>query len=1041
MLQRQIMLKQLQELQRQQQFQELGGDTRQQNYLNQQLSRFNKQTSVSQYPPLINGTPIHDPAQMFMVNNLNLVQRSSTPAVHGFPNAFTFPQAQTQQPDISLYGTPLCGDVHDPSRMFTKIEQEKPIVEERDLFGLVPSQDLKSEVSKHEQGGWPGIFPVKTTTISSSQNVASLDPLEQKILFDDNSWDSSFGMRGNIEAGGFDNINSDNLNSFPSIQSGSWSALMQSAVGEASSSDTGVQEEWSGLSFQNQELSTDNQPSNYIATGKHQSQWVDSKPEAMLNNSNTTFPGFQQPGIEFSLKHKDMSHESTQHSPKHAVSWLEGQRHSPSQSSWPDQNFHQSENSSRLHDLAGDSNYSFQRENSMDSYHSNASQKSAGQTDHDQGYVGQFKNSSISYSSMESDKGRMPNIARNSKESENFLSRSNAESSMPSFFQTPPTSQRTNVNAQTSQNMLELFSKVDKSTNEYKHEMHFGARKSTSSEVPQTESYAKSSASEYFNLNLAPPSPQMTGPNCFGSPQSSPQMGNHGLTFSSGPCMTNQIHNQHLSSTPRVSHRSGERTPGSGSTFPGFSPVVSQEKSDYRQFPFSLTQPNVWRNLSTQHNFSGRESQGIPLDTRSLPDSPNSSQDNARGNLFHAKESAVASASFLSCSQAPEISARDLEVFGRSLKSSHALPQDYPLMQQVQSMKNVPEKYDEVDSTTNVQQVNFSNLASLKSEQSNNNKQMASSWYNHFGTLRNSQTLSMHDGSRAAAFVNATQQLSDEKSLENIAQRNEVGSSQAIWPTTVIPSSAVMIPTVSDQKLEIMKSKKRKYVPVKLLPWHRDVTQGCQSLQDIRFDCSMTDEEWARALNRLVEKVDNNAETIEDSLLIPRPKKRLVRTTMLMQQLFRPAPQIILSENSALSFDKIVYFSARLVLGDACSMTNPISDKSTEEPKPPDEIIEKQKFPEIAEEFTNRTKKLEDEFPRLENSASILDTRIEYQEMERFSIINRFAKFHIRGQVAAAETSTSTSNIPTIPKSFPQRYVTAAPMPSIVPEQGQCISL
>lgn len=48
---------------------------------------------------------------------------------------------------------------------------------------------------------------------------------------------------------------SDSFSGFPSLQSGSWSALMQSAVAKTSSSEVGIQEEWSGLSSRNTERS------------------------------------------------------------------------------------------------------------------------------------------------------------------------------------------------------------------------------------------------------------------------------------------------------------------------------------------------------------------------------------------------------------------------------------------------------------------------------------------------------------------------------------------------------------------------------------------------------------------------------------------------------------------------------------------------------------------------------------------------------------------------------------------------------------------
>lgn len=77
---------------------------------------------------------------------------------------------------------------------------------------------------------------------------------------------------------------------------------------------------------------------------------------------------------------------------------------------------------------------------------------------------------------------------------------------------------------------------------------------------------------------------------------------------------------------------------------------------------------------------------------------------------------------------------------------------------------------------------------------------------------------------------------------------------------------------------------------------------------------------------------------------------------------------------------------------------------------------------------------------RLDKSASILDLRVECQDLEKFSVINRFARFHGRGQTDNTETSsgdvTESTRRPT-----PQRYVTALPMPRSVPDRVQCISL
>ncbi|KAH0969270.1 hypothetical protein GBA52_028892 [Prunus armeniaca] len=135
--------------------------------------------------------------------------------------------------------------------------------------------------------------------------------MEEKILFntEDNFWDASMVKRSDIGAGGFGNAleQTGYSDAFPSLQSGSWSALMQSAVAEASSSDTGPQEEWSGLTFQNTDLSTGNQSSNILDSEKQQGSW----------------PGIQFPTEHREGLHQDEYHESIQKSPKNTSEWLD----------------------------------------------------------------------------------------------------------------------------------------------------------------------------------------------------------------------------------------------------------------------------------------------------------------------------------------------------------------------------------------------------------------------------------------------------------------------------------------------------------------------------------------------------------------------------------------------------------------------------------------------------------------------------------------------------------------------------------------------
>ncbi|XVF14386.1 hypothetical protein REPUB_Repub09cG0054400 [Reevesia pubescens] len=413
LLQQHLMIKQLQDLHRQQQLQQFG-DVRQQNTLNH-LSTIAKQSVTGQFSPLINGTPVHEASQMFM----NILQRGTSLTTPSVSNRVVFPQDQgqvfcsmglsSQQPDASLYGTPVSGArssmsqysqqviSNDAVNLLTKaggqaqkptmqssgaflrdqytvspdevyMSQDAPIsnpgFQGKDMFGPASVQSInngnmhgsfqagnaaqinasaKDFNGRQERTGRPAMQQ-RTTQIGPSQGLVPLDPMEEKILYNmnDNFWDASLGRRTDLGAGGFSNAleNSDFSDSFPSIQSGSWSALMQSAVAEASSSDTGLQEDWSGLTFQNTEHSTDNQLSNFVDSDKQQG-WVDgnlqsassfsSKPMPMFNDSSvsSTFPGFQQPGTQSSAEQgenlpHDISHGSSEKkSPNVTSEWVD----------------------------------------------------------------------------------------------------------------------------------------------------------------------------------------------------------------------------------------------------------------------------------------------------------------------------------------------------------------------------------------------------------------------------------------------------------------------------------------------------------------------------------------------------------------------------------------------------------------------------------------------------------------------------------------------------------------------------------------------
>lgn len=188
--------------------------------------------------------------------------------------------------------------------------------------------------------------------VTRAQSSTGLDPTEEKFLYgtDESIWDV-FGKSSNMGTGGHNMMDGTDIGGvFPSMQSGSWSALMQSAVAETSSSDVGIQGEWSGSVFQSIEPPTGNlQPATFNDGGKKQTIWADnsqaasllsSRPCTLPNDVNMTtnyssLPGFQQSGLKISNEESERlqinsSHRSTPHSSEEGSKWLD--RNNPQKS-------------------------------------------------------------------------------------------------------------------------------------------------------------------------------------------------------------------------------------------------------------------------------------------------------------------------------------------------------------------------------------------------------------------------------------------------------------------------------------------------------------------------------------------------------------------------------------------------------------------------------------------------------------------------------------------------------------------------------------
>ncbi|PIN10289.1 hypothetical protein CDL12_17123 [Handroanthus impetiginosus] len=369
---------------------------------------------------------------------------------------------------------------------------------------------------------------------------------------------------------------------------------------------------------------------------------------------------------------------------------------------------------------------------------------------------------------------------------------------------------------------------------------------------------------------------------------------------------------------------------------------------------------------------------------------------------------------------------------------------------------------DNLGLSPDVSQSNSSSdyMTSARADHPQVSLQMAPSWFNQYGTFKNGQMLHMYDAPKFTSFKPGESSFTLGKSSNGLGMHNseekrtaapldacQVGNNQQhCTPSLVANEHFSSLPSsqlnASGQHLVIVRTKKRKTATSE--PWHKEILEGSQDLRTV----SMAEAEWNKAANCLAQKVEDDAELTEDGPPMLRSRRRLIFTTHLMQQLFRPLPASILSADATTGYEIVPYAVSRIELGDACSTVSHSSNldlpcDGMDLPLAKGKSSERnigQRYAKATEELMGRARKLEDDFLRLNKSASILDLRVECQDLEKFSVINRFARFHGRGQTENAEMA-STNVTASTQKPMPQKYVTAVPMPRSLPDRVQCLSL
>ncbi|EPS66099.1 hypothetical protein M569_08677, partial [Genlisea aurea] len=288
--------------------------------------------------------------------------------------------------------------------------------------------------------------------------------------------------------------------------------------------------------------------------------------------------------------------------------------------------------------------------------------------------------------------------------------------------------------------------------------------------------------------------------------------------------------------------------------------------------------------------------------------------------------------------------------------------------------------------------------------------QMAPSWFKHYGShygILNNNNNQMHPPKTSAQpffrLNTGTSQEHDGILLGHpaaIANQGSAVSSPSSSPVLfsggqVQNKLLLPVDAAANQNSDVSMKKKRKVITSEPVPWHKEVNHQEPGLQDI----SMGDLEWAQVSNCKPEEASFEVDII-DELPMNRAKRRLVFTTLLMQQVLRPAPAVILSRDANSVCDSVAYFASRVALGDACnlmSITKSDTDAASKDKLEAQKRTSKSEFSKIADGLISRVKKLEaDLSSSLDKALLMADVKVDNQEMEKFSVINRFAKFHMK---------------------------------------------
>ncbi|VAI08406.1 unnamed protein product [Triticum turgidum subsp. durum] len=238
-----------------------------------------------------------------------------------------------------------------------------------------------------------------------------------------------------------------------------------------------------------------------------------------------------------------------------------------------------------------------------------------------------------------------------------------------------------------------------------------------------------------------------------------------------------------------------------------------------------------------------------------------------------------------------------------------------------------------------------------RSERPGINPQMAPSWFEHYGNQRNGQSPSVFNAQKTPTPPYNVPKAS--WCMENNSLEDRADAGQAARP--LVPNMKTALMT---------RPKKRKFTERALVSWHK-ISEGTQKLRKT----STNEMDWAWAANRLIKKSEDDPESLEDAPVNYLPRKRLIMTTKLIQEVFPAIPARVLRAQAVSAYESATYNIAMFTLGDTCIISSDNSRALADNENNPSEqrTSAKQmedKLSKVVEVFVGRIRKMENDYMR-----------------------------------------------------------------------------